>query len=1081
MDKFTKAEKRDLHRFFGFPRRIGRATIARLTQEQNFNNVRGFLNFWRVLLNDARNTERNELREVRREIRNDRQRQRRQRARDTQRILSDELTVFLDNIDIDYEPKVYKFKETARPTGDFVKTYYYKFNSIPREFVVSLVNNVELSDDDDRRNLITDFFFNQIKQAYILSYFQRFKETSYYRVLIVNNARNADDENGDGIERESKTISTKFLRYDLCLADTRQKLKDFIFNYDGTYPDDFWIEVFFANPLYTIGAGSTTRSINQAKMTWKIVNIPTRTNCLYTAVSLARNKNIYKELLEDTKRLNDMSKHLKKYIKDKGHNIKKLVSDDKEAQLIADITKYPIHIYNNSYRRIKEFIPVSANKDKRTKPKSPLEIQLINGHFMAMLRLKDINEEPQTESEDTEQCETEILEDMIIEKSKKSFKQNLLYASYDIEATTYNEYHKAYAVGFSWNDLSDDEPKLSHRQYWGLDCQEKFIKFLHQNIQYFHNYTIYAHNGGKYDFMNLFREALLESNLLFLDVSKCVELNGRIISFVITDGDNKITFRDSMCIFAGQSLKDVCKSLDVEHQKLTETVNHDEINISNYHTFPQLKKYLLHDCHGLLESILKFADANYKATKINLSQIFTGATLSKKFFYNNYYNSVKRPIYFMTKDKDKFIRKSYFGGRNEAFHIGYIKGNIYYYDFTSLYPSEGRRPLPYGKPEWVEDMSREDFKSFFGFCDVNVRSLRTDKKPIHATIDNNRLMFQHYNDWTTMRLFSEEIKLGMSKGIYEYDFTDCKGIKFLKYPILKSFFEDCFKRKQDANYNEVLRQIYKIIANSGYGFWGLRVNDRDGVVISESDNIELYEYLRTGKLINYCDYGKYCVMRVEKDLDIQDFNVSIASAITSYARMRLWNLMNDVEQKEGCKIYYCDTDSIITNCDITKYTDLMNEYIWDKTGDDLGSLKNEALDKLKKYNKKADNKVDITEQMKSDNGDICFSEAILAGCKFYAVKKSLITNDTIEMCKLKGYKNDDKNPLIFDDYVKLITKEKESIQQEQTQFNMPKSAMVDEQRRFGLKTVKVNKVFKINYTKGIYDKVNYGEVKPFIK
>ena len=580
--------------------------------------------------------------------------------------------------------------------------------------------------------------------------------------------------------------------------------------------------------------------------------------------------------------------------------------------------------------------------------------------------------------------------------------------------------------------------------------------------------------------MNLFREALLDSNLLFLDVSKCVELNGRIISFVITDGNYKITFRDSMCIFAGQSLKDICKSLEVKHQKLTETVDHNQINITNYHTFPQLKKYLLHDCHGLLEAILKFSDANYKATKINISQIFTGATLSKKFFYNNYYDCIKRPIYFMTKKKDDFIRKSYFGGRNEAFHIGYIKGNIYYYDFTSLYPSEGRQPLPYGKPEWVEDMNKEDFNNFFGFCDVKVRSINTDKKPIHATISNNRLVFQHYKDWYNMRLFSEEIKLGIKEGVYEYDFKDCKGIKFLKYPILKTFFEDCFERKQEANDNEALRQTYKIIANSGYGFWGLRANDRDGVVISESENTELYEYLRTGKLINYCDYGKYCVMRVEKDLDIQDFNVSIASAITSYARIRLWSLINDVENKEGCKVYYCDTDSIITNCDITKYSDLMNKYIWDKTGDDLGSLKNEALDKLKKYNKKADNKVDINEQMKSDNGDICFNEAILAGCKFYAVKKSLINGENIEMCKLKGYKNDDKNPLIFDEYVKLITKEKDSIQQKQTQFNIPKSAMVDEQRKFGLKTIEINKVFKINYTKGEYDKENYGEVKPFI-
>ena len=61
--------------------------------------------------------------------------------------------------------------------------------------------------------------------------------------------------------------------------------------------------------------------------------------------------------------------------------------------------------------------------------------------------------------------------------------------------------------------------------------------------------------------------------------------------------------------------------------------------------------------------------------------------------------------------------------------------------------------------------------------------------------------------------------------------------------------------------------------------------------------------------------------------------------------------MNAVESK-GEKVYYCDTDSIITSCDLSKYSDLMNEYVWDGTGDDLGSLKNEAEDKVKKYAKK---------------------------------------------------------------------------------------------------------------------------------
>ena len=86
-----------------------------------------------------------------------------------------------------------------------------------------------------------------------------------------------------------------------------------------------------------------------------------------------------------------------------------------------------------------------------------------------------------------------------------------------------------------------------------------------------------------------------------------------------------------------------------------------------------------------------------------------------------------------------------------------------------------------------------------------------------------------------------------------------------------------------------------------------------------------------------------------KDLDVNDYNVGVASAITSYARMRLWTLIDDIESK-GYKVFYCDTDSIITDCHLSKEPGLQAEYCPDKTGDALGSLKNECLDKIKKYN-----------------------------------------------------------------------------------------------------------------------------------
>ena len=76
----------------------------------------------------------------------------------------------------------------------------------------------------------------------------------------------------------------------------------------------------------------------------------------------------------------------------------------------------------------------------------------------------------------------------------------------------------------------------------------------------------------------------------------------------------------------------------------------------------------------------------------------------------------------------------------------------------------------------------------------------------------------------------------------------------------------------------------KIIANSGYGFWGLRTADRDSILIQEADKSAIYPYLESGKFLNYNEIGDYSIMRVEKDLPVTDFNVGVASAISSYSR-----------------------------------------------------------------------------------------------------------------------------------------------------------------------------------------------------
>ena len=118
------------------------------------------------------------------------------------------------------------------------------------------------------------------------------------------------------------------------------------------------------------------------------------------------------------------------------------------------------------------------------------------------------------------------------------------------------------------------------------------------------------------------------------------------------------------------------------------------------------------------------------------------------------------------------------------------------------------------------------------------------------------------------------------------------------------------------------------------------------MLIQEKGACDIHDYINRGKFLNYTEIGKYGIARVLKDLPIKDFNVGVASAISSYSRCRLWSLIDGIESK-GKQVFMCDTDSVITDAKLNDYPDLMEEFMWDGCGDALGSLKNEADDHLK--------------------------------------------------------------------------------------------------------------------------------------
>jgi hypothetical protein len=266
-------------------------------------------------------------------------------------------------------------------------------------------------------------------------------------------------------------------------------------------------------------------------------------------------------------------------------------------------------------------------------------------------------------------------------------------------------------------------------------------------------------------------------------------------------------------------------------------------------------------------------------------------------------------------------------------------------------------------------------------------------------------------------------------------------------------------------------------------------------------------YLHSNTLLNYREVGKYSITRVVEDLPITDFNVGVASAISSFSRMKLWSLINDIESNGG-KVYMCDTDSVITNLKLNDHADLMQKYMWDGCGEALGALKNEADDYIKKYEKKSkipacDSKLGQIKE--AEGGMISFDKLILGGCKFYALTKNKtdITKE-IAIAKCKGFKQSKSETLTYQDFENLskvgITKQRlfhspheEKFgfsyikddplseggfrTQKQVQFRCPKQNHVGDGKDFAMTTPQVEKRFGFSYTNGTINAD--GSITPF--
>ena len=261
---------------------------------------------------------------------------------------------------------------------------------------------------------------------------------------------------------------------------------------------------------------------------------------------------------------------------------------------------------------------------------------------------------------------------------------------------------------------------------------------------------------------------------------------------------------------------------------------------------------------------------------------------------------------------EEILRASYCGGRTEVFKP-LLKYKGFHYDVNSLYPSVMLGSYPYGKPKHIKksQLAEHQFKEWLhlknglGFLYCKVFIPKQDIPPLPCKM--GKLVFpcgEVYGTWTY-----EELEYAIKEcGVEILEYYECVHFDNT-YPVFKNFVECFYEMKEQASKdkNESLRTLAKLILNVGYGYTGMRRDDKTS--LRGYDEHEMYSDIK------YAD-AELGYIEIPTEISSEYIQVQIASYVTSRARLVLLKALRSANERG--EVYYCDTDSIVTDKPLPK-------------------------------------------------------------------------------------------------------------------------------------------------------------------
>lgn len=320
----------------------------------------------------------------------------------------------------------------------------------------------------------------------------------------------------------------------------------------------------------------------------------------------------------------------------------------------------------------------------------------------------------------------------------------------------------------------------------------------------------------------------------------------------------------------------------------------------------ELIKYCEQDVVSLYQVIDKFRLEIWEKYRNDINKYPTLPSLALSIFKSNYLKKeINIPL--IHNNMYKEISEAYFGGNVDVYKT--YGENIYIYDINSLYPYIMKNCLmPVDNPVYFEgDITIKD-KNAFGFFEVDINT------PLHMNIPilpvkKGLHTITPLGNWQGM-YFSEE--LYNSKN-YGYTYKILRGYTFNKKIIFEKYVDDLYKIKSSSSKYSSKYTISKLLLNGLYGRFGMNPYIEKHKIIP---HLELKEYIKNYNIRNIINLSEDYILISYKNINYEnienenlDISISLAAAITSYARIYMYNIIKKLENL-GYIIYYMDTDSI---------------------------------------------------------------------------------------------------------------------------------------------------------------------------